>query len=67
MTFPTQLYGDYFINHEIRIPSLTNQYFMESRSFFFVAQVNLPLAFSMMLHGIRLEGKEKDVCIIFLP
>ena len=23
----TQLYGDYFINHEIRIPSLTNQYF----------------------------------------
>ena len=35
MTFPTQLYGDYFINHEIRIPSLTNQYFMESRSCFF--------------------------------
>ena len=29
-----------------------------------MAQVNLPLAFSMMLHGIRLEGKEKDVCII---
>ena len=25
MKFPTKLYGDYFINHEIRIPSLTIQ------------------------------------------
>ena len=24
------MHGDYFINHEIRIPSLINQYFMES-------------------------------------
>ena len=40
MTFPTQLYRDYFINHEIRIPSLTNQDSMKSRfGFFFVAQL----------------------------
>ena len=26
MGYRTQLYGDYFINHEIRIPSLNNQY-----------------------------------------
>ena len=26
MTCPTQLYGDYFINHKIMIPSLNNQY-----------------------------------------
>ena len=25
--YTTQLCGDYFINHEIRIPSLNNQYF----------------------------------------
>ena len=27
INYTTQLYRDYFINHEIRIPSLTNQYF----------------------------------------
>ena len=27
--YTTQLYRDYFISHEIRVPSLTNQYFME--------------------------------------
>ena len=32
---PTQLYRDYFINHEIRMPSLTNQDSMESKSVFF--------------------------------
>ena len=31
----TQLYRDYFINHEIRIPFFTNQDSMESGSFFF--------------------------------
>ena len=31
MTFPTQLYRDYFINREIRIPFLTIQDSMESR------------------------------------
>ena len=30
---------DYIINHDIRIPSLTNQDSMESRRFFFVAQL----------------------------
>ena len=30
MTFPTLLCGDYFINHEIRIPLLKNQDSMES-------------------------------------
>ena len=30
MKFPTQLYGDFFINHEIRISALNNQSFMES-------------------------------------
>ena len=39
MTFPTQLYGDYFISHEIRIPSLTIQDSMESRRVFFVAHL----------------------------
>ena len=34
-----QLYRDYFINHDIRIPSLTNQDSMESRRVFFVAQL----------------------------
>ena len=34
MKFPTQLCGNYEINHEIRIPSLNNQYFMESKFFF---------------------------------
>ena len=32
---PTQVYGDYFINHEIRIPSFTNQDSMESNKGFF--------------------------------
>ena len=27
--------GDYFINHERRIPILSNQYFMESKAVFF--------------------------------
>ena len=36
------LFHDYFINHEIRIPFLNNQYFMESKSVFFVAQVYPP-------------------------
>ena len=44
MKFPTQLCGDYFINHKIRIPiDETNQYFMESKRFFFVA----PVAFQL--------------------
>ena len=30
---------DYFIHHEIRIPSLTNQDSMESKRLFFVAQL----------------------------
>ena len=36
--------GDYFINHEIRIPSLTIQYFMESKGprVFFVAHLCRP-------------------------
>ena len=34
--YTTQLYGDYFINHDIRIPSLTNQDSMESRAVFFL-------------------------------
>ena len=33
--YTTQLCGDYFINHEIRIPFLNNQYFMESKAGFF--------------------------------
>ena len=28
--YTTQLYRDYFISHDIRIPFLNNQYFMES-------------------------------------
>ena len=39
MKFPTQLYGDYFISHDIRIPFLTNQDSMESRRVFFVAHL----------------------------
>ena len=35
MKYDPQLYRDCFINDEIRIPSLTNQDFMESRRFFF--------------------------------
>ena len=37
----TQICGDYFINHEIRIPFLSNQDSMESmvRRFFFVAHL----------------------------
>ena len=34
----TQLYGDYFINHDIRIPFFPTST-MESRNVFFVAQV----------------------------
>ena len=35
------LCGDYFINHEIRIPFLNNQDSMESKAvFFFVAHMN---------------------------
>ena len=46
MTFPTQLYGDYFINHEIRIPFLNKQDSMESKAgFFFVAHVMNPGVF----------------------
>ena len=30
-----QLCGDYFINHEMRIPSFNNQDSMESKSFIF--------------------------------
>ena len=39
--YTTQLYGDYFINHEIRIPIEINQYFMESKGprVFFAAQM----------------------------
>ena len=37
MSHTTQLYRDYFINHEIRIPSLTNQDFMESKAGFKVS------------------------------
>ena len=38
-----QLYGDYFINREIRIPFLNKQYLMESKGvFLFVAQSCVP-------------------------
>ena len=52
---PTQLYGDYFINHEIRIPSLTNQDSMESRSFFFRGSPR----FFFKLH----DASRRDDCI----
>ena len=35
----TQLCGGCFINHEIRAPFLNNQYFVESKRVFFVAQM----------------------------
>ncbi len=37
----TQLYGDYFINHEIRIPSLNNQDSMESTALKLTASLHL--------------------------
>ena len=47
---PAQLYGDYFINHEITIPLLNNQYFMVTpdpgpRVFLTVAHVMLHESF----------------------
>ena len=41
----TQWYRDYFINPEIMIPSLTNQYFMESKSAFFSWLMCIPSDF----------------------
>ena len=35
MSYPSQLYRDYLINHEIRIPFSTNQDSRESRMYFF--------------------------------
>ena len=37
--YTTQLYIEIIINHEIRIPELTNQDSMESRRVFFVAHM----------------------------
>ena len=37
--FTTQLYGDYFINHEIRTPIKQAVYIMESKRFVFVAHL----------------------------
>ncbi len=56
MTSPTQLSGEYFINHEIRIPSWTNQYdswcFMES---------NYPAVFFWPLCSVEHLGVSKNV------
>ena len=49
----TQFYRDYFIKHDIRIPFLNNQYFMESMAGFFFRGsdvVNFGVPFSLGVH-----------------
>ena len=61
-----QLYGDYFISHEIRIPSLNNQEFVECILFFFFRGSSCGFDSDSEVHFFsttshrRLEGLEAD-------
>ena len=47
---PPQLCRDYFRNHEIRIPSLNNQYFMERKAVFFLPWLTRGLMMDLHSH-----------------
>ena len=65
--YTTQLHRDFFINQDIRIPSLTNQYFMESKAVFFSWLIRSQAFFGGGRGGDFLLQKEGLPCYMTDP
>ena len=65
-----QLYGDYFISHDIRIPSLANQDSMESHKGFFdsgspIVQELLKTTEGSSTHEAHEKNDIEKRCVVF--